>query len=566
MLKNKIVLKRIAAVSASAMLIAAGQTAAFAAESTLGIHGTFSGNNAEIGYSAEDKGYGSFIYVFSGKLNKETPDIKTAIEEDKLVYAGICTGGKLNFTLPQEAPYGVYTVIIGSSELPSDTESRTEYIIRTDEEALSNALAVIRASKNAEELCLNLENYNEDLYIVDLESVKDDKELMFDILTMDGMESPEKLISSTLDIAEIKEADTEKIIKILSENKSLFGLGNNTDFDKNAEMTAGVFAALRSGGAKLDNVSEMRAAALEAVAVAAFNNADYSTVLEVLKKYNDDVFGVDFSSNNYKTADPYELKKALVADDYMNAKSVKEAFDNAVRTVKRVSGNSGNTGGTSGGTGGTGGGGRVTGGGNGGAIAPAITKPEEVDSLAGRTGAFNDLSGFDWAKEAIEQLANRKVVSGDGSGAFRPDDSVTREEFVKMVVEAFKIEKSEAEEHFKDVPVDAWYCSYVISALNNKIVSGISSELFGTGESITRQDAAVILQRAIDVCVISLEKEKTLINFTDYDDVSDYALTSVDSLARFGILNGFEDGSFRPFAPITRAEAAKVIYECIKNR
>ena len=72
-----------------------------------------------------------------------------------------------------------------------------------------------------------------------------------------------------------------------------------------------------------------------------------------------------------------------------------------------------------------------------------------------------------------------------------------------------------------------------------------------------------MLLRAAEAYYKNLEKKTTLIDFTDYDTVSDYAVVAVDTLARAQIINGFEDGSFRPQDNITRAEIAKVIYACI---
>ena len=80
------------------------------------------------------------------------------------------------------------------------------------------------------------------------------------------------------------------------------------------------------------------------------------------------------------------------------------------------------------------------------------------------------------------------------------------------------------------------------------------------GQYLTREDAAVMLQRAAEATYHDITKKQTLVGFTDQDSVSDYAKIAVDMLARAQIFNGFEDGSFRPQAQITRAEVAKVIY------
>ena len=72
-----------------------------------------------------------------------------------------------------------------------------------------------------------------------------------------------------------------------------------------------------------------------------------------------------------------------------------------------------------------------------------------------------------------------------------------------------------------------------------------------------------MLLRAADAYYMNFEKKQTLVDFTDYDAVSDYARVAVDTLARAQIINGYEDGSFKPQGYITRAEIAKVIYTCI---
>ena len=54
-------------------------------------------------------------------------------------------------------------------------------------------------------------------------------------------------------------------------------------------------------------------------------------------------------------------------------------------------------------------------------------------------------------------------------------------------------------------------------------------------------------------------------NFTDAEDIADYAKEPINILYRLEIVNGYEDGSFKPNAPITRAEAAKMIYTALEK-
>ena len=129
----------------------------------------------------------------------------------------------------------------------------------------------------------------------------------------------------------------------------------------------------------------------------------------------------------------------------------------------------------------------------------------------------------------------------------------------------FKINPSDEENGFSDVESGSWYEKYVAVAVSMEIVNGIADGIFGTGTYITRQDAAVMLYRTLKITETELKKVHTLVDIADFDEISDYAREAVDSLTRDGIVSGFEDGSFRPGENLTRAEAAKIIYECIKS-
>lgn len=94
--------------------------------------------------------------------------------------------------------------------------------------------------------------------------------------------------------------------------------------------------------------------------------------------------------------------------------------------------------------------------------------------------------------------------------------------------------------------IPRWYCK------------GISEDTFGVGMSVSRQDAAALISRAMKL-TDKYNADAEL--FTDEADISDYALKSVKILRQMGIISGYEDGSFRPLGTITRAEAAKMLYE-----
>ncbi len=176
--------------------------------------------------------------------------------------------------------------------------------------------------------------------------------------------------------------------------------------------------------------------------------------------------------------------------------------------------------------------------------------PNQADS-----NPYNDIDSYDWAREAIIGLTNAGIVNGMGDGGFNPAGNVTREQFCKMVVQMYGLDASEKSSYFDDVDENAWYAPYVTAAVNAGFVQGQSDDYFGIGESIMRQDMATILYRAIN-----MTNDMAELNFTDNDNIAGYAKDAVAELVGLGIMNGYEDGSFKPRGSATRAEAAKVIW------
>ena len=173
---------------------------------------------------------------------------------------------------------------------------------------------------------------------------------------------------------------------------------------------------------------------------------------------------------------------------------------------------------------------------------------------------FSDIDNVAWAKDAILYLAEKGIVSGRGDKKFAPDELVTREEFVKMIVSAAGVYDENAKCDFSDVAEGSWYASYVASAVNNGLVSGQSETVFGVGKPITRQDVCVISAKLLDV------KADDVLSYDDADEISEYAKEGVMKLSSCGIVSGMGDNKFMPQMTCTRAQAAKIIYGIIERR
>ena len=203
--------------------------------------------------------------------------------------------------------------------------------------------------------------------------------------------------------------------------------------------------------------------------------------------------------------------------------------------------------------GGSGGGGAGSGGSS--DIAPPVASTTGGAANAGITG-FKDLNQAEWARTAVTSLANAGIISGDEKGNFRPNDYVTREEYVKMLVVAADKYNIYATCDFEDVPKDAWYHSYVASAKQFGLTSGINEKEFGTGKALTRQDMAVLSLNAKGD-VLKIREDVT---FADSDKIAGYAKDAVSKLYMSGAVNGTGNGKFEPLGMATRAECAQIIY------
>jgi len=224
----------------------------------------------------------------------------------------------------------------------------------------------------------------------------------------------------------------------------------------------------------------------------------------------------------------------------------------------RKSNNSSNNGGGSGGNKGGGSGGSMIG-----FVPPsAVEKPTTVPEKT--SVDFKDIAGFEWAEESIKELAEKAIVNGKGENRFEPSANVTREEFLKMLVLALEITTDKnAISAFADVKASEWYAEYVNTAFSCKIVNGISADRFGIGESIKREDAAIIAYRALDSLALLNQEVEFECEFTDIDSISEYAYSAIAFMENNQLINGYEDGSFKAQGTITRAEAAVLIKRII---
>ncbi len=209
------------------------------------------------------------------------------------------------------------------------------------------------------------------------------------------------------------------------------------------------------------------------------------------------------------------------------------------------------------------GGGGMGGGGGGGTsykapvnTQPVISEEKENISLEGKL-SFSDIKDH-WAKKQIEELSALGIINGMGEGIFAPEENVTRAQFAAFIQRALKdIVPMNEGENFTDVPAGAWYNEAVCYVSSLKIMSGDGEGHFYPERLITREEMA----KTIAATYILAEGENSLaeLSFSDTEDISEWAREAVGLCVYTGIMGGLPDGSFKPVANTTRAEAAVVL-------
>lgn len=185
-----------------------------------------------------------------------------------------------------------------------------------------------------------------------------------------------------------------------------------------------------------------------------------------------------------------------------------------------------------------------------------------IPELAAETPAETDASGTElsdisghWAERTIRALVSKGVVNGYEDGTYRPQNGVTKGEFIKLLLAASGTKiKTGNFTGYEDVN-KSWAKDYVYTALSMGICDNIdkSASEFGVNDEITRAEATALLGRLTNP---SAQGEP---EFTDTAEIPSWAVSAVYASVKLGLITGMEDGSFKPENNLTRAEAAVII-------
>ncbi|HYF83411.1 MAG TPA: S-layer homology domain-containing protein [Clostridia bacterium] len=173
---------------------------------------------------------------------------------------------------------------------------------------------------------------------------------------------------------------------------------------------------------------------------------------------------------------------------------------------------------------------------------------------------FTDVTKTHWAKKEIEVMASKGIARGTTDKTFAPDESITRGDYMAILVRALGV-NAVITENFSDIKATDINFKEIAIARKLGITNGVGNNMFKPDEYITRQDLMVLTERALSA-VKKIKNKGTaadLDKFSDKSKVASYARDSVATMLKEGILIG-AGAELGPVEKTTRAQAATIVY------
>jgi len=189
-------------------------------------------------------------------------------------------------------------------------------------------------------------------------------------------------------------------------------------------------------------------------------------------------------------------------------------------------------------------------------LSPTIygtAEKTDTDALGGNIAVLpHDLPGH-WAEKQLTDWLNNGWIQGAPDGGLQPDRSLTRGELAALINRTFGFEDMDASElKFTDLTAANWAYKELGIAVHAGYLQGYGDGKIGGGQIVTRQEIVVIMARLLGLK--SSEYGEAALTFTDADHVAKWSQAALAAVMAKGWMKGYADGSFKPTAPITRAE------------
>ena len=201
-------------------------------------------------------------------------------------------------------------------------------------------------------------------------------------------------------------------------------------------------------------------------------------------------------------------------------------------------------------------------------IAEEVSEePDETEEIKEtETISFKDVKESDWFYDAVSYAVENGLMSGMSEDIFAPNTPLTREMLAVVLYNVEGQPESAEANTFTDVKGDMWYTDAILWANENGIVAGYDNGAYGVGDLITREQFATILYRYAQFKGYDTTQGGMAVReFSDYENISDYARPAMAWAVNAGIMGGMDDGTLMPQGKATRAEAATMFMNFCEN-
>lgn len=187
----------------------------------------------------------------------------------------------------------------------------------------------------------------------------------------------------------------------------------------------------------------------------------------------------------------------------------------------------------------------------------ASVYPAQAEAAAN----LHDISGH-WAQSQIENLVGQGVISGNPDGSFKPDNSVTRAEFIVMTNRAFSFNNT-VTINYTDVKAGDWFAPDIAKAVAAGYTVG-SNGMMNPDQFITRAEAATMLAQAAKLDTAA--GADSLAKFKDAASIPVWSQNFVAAVVKAGYMNGNPDGTFAASDFTTKAMAAVMLNQAMQAK
>lgn len=167
-------------------------------------------------------------------------------------------------------------------------------------------------------------------------------------------------------------------------------------------------------------------------------------------------------------------------------------------------------------------------------------------------------AGTEWVQPSVDKLMSWGVITGRDGGAQQLNSRISRAEFTAMVNRAYGYTEP-SETPFTDVPAWAWFADDIAIGYNTGYFSGTTETTASPNNTLTREQAITLLARNMRLP----ESSGEVTQFADGRSFSNWAKGYIKSAVNNGIVNGYQDQTFRPRSSITRAEMIKLLADAL---